>query len=613
MADSPSHSRTLSRRARIWGTVFLVFQILFALNSYGPQRIPGLDLLFDEPWVATHHAHSETGTSPARFAVTDSTGLASFRRGAFHDTNPRYLEVMGGGVAVGDYNGDGADDVFLTSLPTFADSGRASPSSLFRNQGDGSFEYVTAQAGLDSIEGYPQGALFFDVDNDGDQDLYVAAYDGGQLFRNDDGQFVDITDSAGLDLSGKCDPLPCFSSSATAADYNHDGHLDLLIVNNVQWDLDDPSHRGPQRLFPAFFTPQPALLFRNNGDGTFTDVSAESGLTNEGGKGLSATWLDADNDGWSDVYIANDLTRNKLYVNQQDGTFREIAVGAGVDDIKSSMGVAAGDVNHDGRMELATTNLKGSKVSLFKNRSIDPPLYEYATDSAGLGGSRRASGWGLQFVDFDLDGHQDLVTSGGPIWKEEGTDTTETRNLFYRNTGDGHFKDVTATVGAPRADQTTRGLAVLDVAQNGRPDLVFANVDGGSPLLLTNQTEADHNWLKVSLRGRTSNRNGVGARIVVHRTDSLRLMREVRAGESYQSTSTKDQFFGLGSAKVARMIVRWPSGVVDTLRSVPSNQSIIVEEGIGLQDTVSRNRSALSTPSSRSRTGDTARAPTTDR
>lgn len=587
MADAPSSETALSRRARIWGAVFLIFQILFAINSYGPHRIIGLNVLFDEAWIETHHAHSEAGTSATRFAAADSTGLSSFQRAPFHETDPRYLEVMGGGVAVGDYDGDGADDIFFTSLPAFADSGRSSPSMLFRNQGDGSFENVTARAGLNSIAGYPQGALFFDFDNDGDQDLYVAAYDGGQLFRNDDGQFVDVTNAAGLDLSSKCGPVPCFSSSATAADYNHDGQLDLLIVNNVKWDLDDPSQRGPQRLFPAFFRPQPTLLYRNEGDGTFTDVSDASRLTNGDGKGLSATWLDANNDGWPDVYVANDLTRNRLYINQQDGTFREMAVGAGVDEIKSSMGVAAGDVNHDGQLDLATTNLKGSKVSLFKNRNVEPPLYEYVTDSAGLGGSRRASGWGLQVVDFDLDGHQDLVTSGGPIWKEKGTDTTETRNLFYRNTGDGHFKDVTTTIGAPRADQVTRGLAVLDATQNGRPDLVFTNLDGDSPLLLTNQMQSAHNWLKVSLRGVQSNRDAVGARVVVHRTDSLRLMREVRAGESYQSTSTKDLFFGLGEAEAARMTVRWPSGLVDTIQAVPSNQSLLVREGTGVQRRVS--------------------------
>jgi len=592
MADASSSGPTLSRRARIWGTVFLVFQILFAVNSYGPHRIPGLNLLFDEAWVETHHAGSRTGTSATRFAAADSSGLSSFHRAPFHATTPRYLEIMGGGVAVGDYDGDGADDVFFTSLPAFADSGEASRSTLFRGRGDGTFEDVTVRAGLDSIEGYPQGALFFDVDNDGDQDLYVAAYRGGQLFRNDDGHFVDVTDSASLDLTGKCGVLPCFAASATAADYNHDGHLDLLIVNNVKWDLDDPSHRGPQRLFPAFFKPQPALLFRNEGDGTFTDVSDESGLTNEGGKGLSATWLDANNDGWPDVYIANDLTRNKLYLNEQDGTFREVAVGAGVDDIKSSMGVAAGDVNHDGALDLATTNLKGSKVSLFKNRSVEPPLYEYVTDSAGLGGSRRASGWGLQLVDFNLDGHQDLVTSGGPLWKEAPPDTTETRNLFYRNDGTGRFEDVTATIGAPRADQSSRGLAVLDANTDGRPDLVFANVDDDSPLLLTNRTAAEHNWLKVTLRGVRSNRDGVGARVTVRRTDSLRMMREVRAGESYQSTSTKSLFFGLGDAKTAQMTVRWPSGQTDTLRTVPSNRSVVVREGEGLQSNPSSRRTS---------------------
>jgi hypothetical protein len=212
---------------------------------------------------------------------------------------------------------------------------------------------------------------------------------------------------------------------------------------------------------------------------------------------------------------------------------------------------------------------------------VNPPLYEYRTDAAGLGGSRRASGWGLQFVDFNLDGHLDLVTSGGPIWREEATDTTVTRNLFYRNTGDGSFNDVTATIGASRTDQTTRGLAVLDANRDGHPDLVFANLDGDQPLLLENHPNPDHNWLKVDLQGVTSNRDGVGARVTVQRADSLRMMREVRAGESYQSTSTKDLFFGLGASSALRMTVRWPSGTVDTVRTPPTNQIITIREDSG--------------------------------
>lgn len=592
MADATSQSSNrLPNRVRIWGTIFLVFQLLFAANSYGPQRIPGLDLLFDEPWVEAAHdprrqevPTGATTSSPIRLVDgTEEAGLDAFRRARFHDETPRYLTVMGGGVAVGDVDGDGRDDLFFTDQPSFAPNASETRSALFRSLGDGTFEEITAEAGLDSVEGHPQGALFFDYDNDGDQDLYVAAYEGGQLFENGGGGiFEDVTERAGLDLEDRCGKLPCYVSSATTADYDRDGNLDLLLVPNVDWDIDDPDDWGENRLFPAFFEPQSALLFRNEGDGTFTEVSTESGLTNEGGKGLSAIWLDVNNDRWPDVYIANDMSRNSLYLNQGDGTFRNVAVGAGVGEVKSSMGVAAGDLDHDGHPELATTNLQGTKISLFRHQGhVDPVLFEYRTEESGLASSSRISGWGLQFVDLDLDGHLDLAASGGPIWRTED-DTTETRNLVYRNRGDGTFEEITAASGLPHTGQTSRGLAVLDANQNGRPDLLYSNADGAAPLLLENRPRADARGLKVRLVGTDSNRDGVGAGVTVERTDGLRMQRTVRAGGSYQSARTKALFFGLGDADVARLTVTWPAGTTDTLRALPEGPAITIREGTGL-------------------------------
>jgi len=347
------HTKGLSTKAKVLGSVFLVFQILFAINNYGPQNVPGLNLFFHQPWIGENHNESMASSLEHKNSfnlqdITKQAGLDSFVRPPVNNDKPRYLEVMGGGVAVGDYNGDGWEDLFFTSMPSFEKDQAAPPSTLFRNQKDGTFQDVTNRVGLSDIKGYPQGALFFDYDNNGTQDLYVASYKGGQLFKNKNGQFVDVTDSARLDMEGRCGSMPCFGAGATAADYNRDGFLDLLVVNNVAWDLNEPAHQGEHRLFPAFFDPQPSILFENNGDGTFSGVTEKSGLHNKEGKGLSAVWMDVNSDNWPDVYITNDLSHNKLYINNKDGTFTNLAPSMNVDEIKSSMGITGSDFENDG-------------------------------------------------------------------------------------------------------------------------------------------------------------------------------------------------------------------------------------------------------------------------
>ncbi len=566
----------LPKHVKILGTVFLVFQLLFALNNYGPQRVVLLGRLVTHPFVSAIRPPSWKSSEKAMLQdISSKAGLGGFARPLINDAQPLYIEVMGGGLAVGDVDGDGREDVFLTSMPSFLkyDKAGAAGSTLFRNRGDGSYEDITAASGLEQMKGYPQGALFFDYDNDGDQDLYVAAYDGGQLFRNAGGRFEDVTAAAGLDLKGRCGALPCMGSSASAADYDRDGRLDLLIVNNVAWDINDPAQHERRFLFPAFSEAQPSFLMRGRPDGTFEDVSAASGLTNAEGKGLQALWTDVNQDGWPDVYISNDLSHNALYLNQQNGTFLEFARGAGVDEIKSSMGLSSADFDNDGDFDLAVTNLKGAKVSLFKN--LGDNRFDYATNYSGLAPSGRTSGWGVEFVDFDLDGFLDLVVAGGPVWEETPRDTEE---LVFRNLGDGRFEDAIDASGRLRDGSVSRGLAVTDHDADGRPDLMIANIDGGSPMLVETNGQPGAHWLKVALRGTASNRDAVGARVELVRADGMRMVREVHAGSSYQSSSSKAVYFGLGASSAAEVVVRWPSGAVQRQTNLPLDGSVVIVE-----------------------------------
>lgn len=580
MGESMNHNQQLSSKIKILGTLFLVSQLFLAANNYGPHKIPGLSLLFDEPWLPAEEVSLQQAMygKAANFIFEDITipsGLNSFYRAKVNHANPSYLEVMSGGLAIGDVDGDRLDDILLISIPSFEEQPEkeASPTSLFKNNGDETFQNITNQFGLENIKGYPQGALFFDFNNNGRQDLYIASYDGGQLFRNDGGTFTDITESSGLSLDGLCGVLPCFASSATAADFNRDGNLDLYIVNNVDWDINNPSQYGERQLFPAFFDAQPSFLFQNNGDGTFTNITQISGATNEGGKGLSAVWFDFNGDNWPDLYIANDLTRNKLYLNRKDGTFTDIAASARVNEVKSSMGVTSADFGNSGNPGLIVSNLEGSYLSLFRN--MGDLRFDYATHYYGLNPSRRSSGWGLEFVDLDLDGNLDLIMAAGPVWD---TNPKDAENLFFKNNGNGRFEDQTLLAGNFRNSDVSRGLAVIDIQNNGRPDLMISNIDGGTPQLLMNTTDNGNGWLKLTLEGTESNQDAIGAKVTVHLSDGRTLYRSVKAGGSYQSSGTKSLFIGVEKSTVDQLIIDWPSGLQQVLTDIPINNSLHVVE-----------------------------------
>lgn len=570
----------LTTKVKIFGTLFLIAQLLLAINNYGPHEIPVLNLVFDEPWIpaeeVTLQASFLDNTDSFTFDdISEQAGLHSFKRAKVNASNPSYLEVMGGGVAVADVDGDGYEDIFLISMPSFDDDSdeHVSQSTLFRNMGDGTFVDITSEAGLSDIKGIPQGALFFDFNNNGRQDLYIASYDGGQLFRNDGGSFTDITGEAGLQLEGLCGNYSCFGSAASAADYNRNGHLDLYIVNNVDWDINNPAHYGERQLFPAFFKAQKSFLFENNGDGTFTDVTEKAGVNNEGGKGLSAVWFDFNNNGLPDLYIANDLTRNRLYLNRGDGTFTDVAASAGVNEVKSSMGVNTADFNNSGHPDLVTTNLEGSYISLFRN--FGDLRFDYATHYSGLNPSRRSSGWGIEFADFNLNGYVDLVMAAGPVWDLNPMDA---ENLFFKNNGDGRFEDVTLSTGSFQNSDVSRGLAVIDIQNNGKPDLIISNIDGGHPQLLMNTTNNENHWLKLTLEGTQSNRDAIGAKVMLKRTDGHQITQEVKAGGSYQSTATKSLFFGLSDSEIRELTIHWPSGQIQVLDNIPMDTTLHIKE-----------------------------------
>lgn len=528
---------------------------------------------------------ASTETDPVFFLedATTSSGLDAHLHPPVYNENPSYLEIMGGGVAAGDINGDGYEDIFFATMPSF-DPGASHEYSpaLYRNIGDGTFENITTEAGLDNIHGYPMGALFFDFNNNGRQDLYVAAYDGGQLFENKGGYFVDITDAAGLSLEGLCGETPCMAAAPSATDYNKSGYLDLLVVNNVSWDFHDELSYGLQAILPFNHDAQSVILFRNNGDGTFSNVSEESGVTNidnfghgNDGKGLSAVWTDVNNNGWPDVYIANDTTPSRLYVNNQDGTFRDISISANLAEFKSSMGIDTADFNNNGLLDLITTNLEGEMVSLFRN--YGDYRFHQVTTSTGLIPSAWGSGWGILFADLDFDGHQDLVIANGALLEAIHKEK-ENENIFFRNDGNGMLRNVSNDVVQFSNNEFSRGMALTDVNNNGKPDLVISNINGSKPQFLINKTENGNNRIRLDLEGRVSNRDAVGARVYVEREDGLIMNQIVKAGNSYQSTSSKSLFFGMGEAGISELRIQWPSGQTDVFSDVPVNRILHITE-----------------------------------
>jgi hypothetical protein len=482
---------------------------------------------------------------------------------------------MGGGCALLDYDGDGRLDIFFANgaalsdpMPKGARPDKREPrfwDRLYRQKSDGDFEDVTERAGLRGA-GYSMGAAAADYDNDGDVDLYVTGYGGATLFRNrGDGSFEDVTRKADA-------AVPGWSSSAGWFDYDADGRLDLLVLRYMEWDFEAgslfcgaPSLRA--YCHPDNFKGAANVLLRQKPDGTFEDASAAAGVADAVGKGLGLAFTDYDDDGRTDVFVANDSVPQSLYRNRGDGTFEETALAAGVGYDENGrtfagMGVDAADYDNDGRTDFFVTALSNETYALFRNNGDGS--FTYATNTSGVGRiTVTYAGWGARFMDFDNDGLADLFVAQGHV-----LDTVERASshltyrqtpLLMRNTGRG-FVDVSATAGAAFAlPLAARGAAFGDVDNDGDADIVVGQTGGPALLLYNNGTR--HRWLGLRLASRRSNRQGLGARVTLTDDAGARRVFDVTTAGSYLSSSDPRLLVGLGPRGGVRAVeVRWPGG-----------------------------------------------------
>jgi hypothetical protein len=507
------------------------------------------------------------------------------------------LATTGGGVALIDYDNDGWLDIFVLNswgLHGFPEA-EAPTNHLYHNNRDGTFTDVTEKAGL-IHHGWSQGVCVGDYDNDGYLDLFVTQYGKNLLYHNNhDGTFTDVTSRSGLSASPDA-----WSTGAAFLDYDRDGHLDLFVSHYVDYEygltlygsnpnLEDT--QSPVMYGVAGLKGTRNTLYHNNGDGTFTDVSAKAGiLKTQSAYGFTPLVADFDNDGWPDIYLADDSTPSLLFHNNHDGTFSEIGLLAGVaynsnGRTQAGMGVDAGDYDGDGRFDIVKTNFSDEPPALYHNDGDG--FFTDLTAQAGLAGAVQNVKWGTAFVDFDNDGYQDIVIVTGPIYPPGVNNhhpmTAESgRNLLFRNLRNGRFEDISAECGTAFTESRCgRGLAAGDLFHTGQLDLVVNNIND-RPSVLRNQVPSPNSWLLIRLVGTRTNKAAIGSRVIVN-TGSQRQMQEVRSGGSFCSQNDLRLHFGLGpNVRAARVEVHWLSGAEQFLERVPANHLVTIEEDKGI-------------------------------
>lgn len=555
--------------------------------------LPALALAQQHPYPATAEH-----PGPAWFIdVAAKAGITVRNTNGSADQKRYIIEATGSGVAILDYDRDGWPDIFLvngSNLPGSAATTRPT-SHLFHNNHDGTFTDVTEKAGLVS-SGWGQGACVGDYDNDGYDDLYVTDYGKNRLFHNErNGTFREVAEIAGVAGSGQE-----WGTGCAFVDYDRDGKLDLAVANYVHFDLAETPRPGaapgcmwkgvPVMCGPRGLPSAPNLLFHNDGNGHFSDVSKSSGFQKTTGHYcFSVTSIDANDDGWPDLYVACDSTPSILYRNNHDGTFSDIGAESGVafnEDGReqAGMGSAAADFDGDGRLDLFKTNFSDDTSTLYRNNGDG--TFSDVTFAAGLGINTDALGWGAVFADTDNHGYPDLLLVNGHVYPEVdsaklGSFYREPR-LFYRNLGNGKFQDLSKTSGPGLLEpRSGRGLAAADLFNDGRLEAVVNNLSD-TPMLLVN-TAANHNhWLGLHLVGTASNRDAIGARVLLHGAKRT-WVDEVRSGSSYNSSSDLRLHIGLGAEPALTGIeVRWPTGKSE-LFPAPSvlDQILTVKEGTG--------------------------------
>jgi len=548
--------------------------------------------------VAAPHARGiAASANPVTFIdVARSSGI-TFQHDNAASPEKFLIETMGSGCAWLDYDQNGLLDLYLvngaaTRLYTPAHALR---SALYRNNGDGTFTDVTAKAGVGAEGLFGMGVAVGDYDNDGFPDLLVLGYGRCLLYHNNgDGTFTDVTQRAGVANSGR------WASSAAWFDYDNDGRLDLVIANYIDWSPDRNfwcgDHGPGMRSYchPDDYHGQPPALYHNNGDGTFTDVSKSSGVGAKPGNGLGVLTFDYDNDGWQDIFIANDSMPNFLFHNNRDGAFREVGYEAGVavsmDGVaEAGMGVDAADTTGNGRMDLIVTHLDMQLARFYRN--LGDGNFDDATLRSKMAyATFHMSGFGARFMDYDNDGARDILMANGHVLDNITRYHADVQyaepKLMFRNLGRGVFENVSDRLGADfRLPRVSRGAAIADYDNDGDLDILVNN-NGGAPQLLRNDGGNANHWLEILLIGTKSNRDAVGARVKITAGDpKLVLFDQRKGGMSYQSAQDPRLHFGLGQRdRVDSVEITWPSGEITRLANLKSDQIIAVKEGVGIVD-----------------------------
>jgi hypothetical protein len=505
------------------------------------------------------------------------------------------VEEMGGGCAFFDYDNDGWMDIFILGGRRLEEIPPGASNRLYKNNRDGTFTDVTRKAGLWDA-GWAVGVCVGDYDNDGYEDLFVTYYGQNKLYHNNgDGTFTDVTAKAGL-----LHPGTRFGTGCTFFDYNRDGLLDLFVSNYVDIDLATaakPSMDVPNCNFegvPVACGPKGLkaplhALYRNNGDGTFTDVSKESGISSfRGSYGLTAVSFDADEDGWPDLYVACDTTSSLLLMNNRDGTFREDGLMRGVaispDGMEmAGMGIAIGDYTLDGRLDILKTHFQLQPPGLYYN--LGKGEFEDRAQAAGLAGERHYVSWGAGIFDLDNDGYPDIFWVTGNVYAEieriNPKFPYKGPRVLFRNRGDGTFARMGEEAGpAIDARHVSRGCAFGDFDNDGDLDMVIMN-QHEPPSLLRNDAPRENHWLKVRLEGTKSNRSAIGASVLVRYGGKVQAQ-GVLSQASYVSANDPRLHFGLGAETAADIEVRWPSGAVEKYPAQAANRLVTIREGHGI-------------------------------